>query len=185
MRSCRTQQRQRRGIETDAGPAETSEVFGRPAHCQECATVTVTLDVVARFPRSDTFTQYVPGFSVAANCAAEPAIAADVELVTVHDPPLLGPMPSPSALVVAGVTAVRVTPTAPAVVTVYVKVSEPPCDSEPLNVSSVGPFVLVFEESDGDRSNGLHAMLIADARASAIETRRGDLMELFSAAAVL
>jgi hypothetical protein len=58
------------------------------------------------------------------------------------------------------------------VVTVYVKVSEPPCESEPLNVSTVGPFVLEFEEFEGDRSNGLHATHIAETRASAIVNRR-------------
>jgi hypothetical protein len=58
------------------------------------------------------------------------------------------------------------------VVTVYVKVSEPPCESEPLNVSRVGPFVLGFVESEGDRSNGLHATHKAETRASAIVSRR-------------
>jgi hypothetical protein len=87
--------------------------------------------------------------------------------VTVHVPPLLDPIPSPSALVVAGVTAVRLTPTVPPVVTVYVKVSEPPCESEPLNVSRVGPpFVFEFEESEGDRSNSF-------SNYSASFTRRG------------
>jgi hypothetical protein len=109
-------------------------------------------------------------------------MAADVELVTEHVPPLLGPIPSPSGLVVAGVTAVRVTLTVPAVATVYVNVNDPPCKSEPLNVSVPGPDVLGVE---GDRSNGLHAATLrAEARASAIESRRLDLMQSLSAGAV-
>ena len=109
-------------------------------------------------------------------------MAADVELVTEHVPPLLGPMPRPSGLVVAGVTAVRVTLTVPAVVTVYVNVNEPPCASEPLKVSVLGPDVLGVE---GDKSNGLHAATLrAEARASATESRRWDLMQPLSARAV-
>jgi hypothetical protein len=108
----------------------------------------------------------VPGFWVADSCAAEPAIAADVEFVTEHVPPLFVPMPRLSGLVVAGVTAVNVTLTVPAVVTVYVNVSELPCDSEPLNVSVVGPVVV---EGEDELSNGLHAgMLITETMVSPI-----------------
>ena len=105
-------------------------------------------------------------------------MAADVEFVTVHVPPLLVPMPSPSALVVDGVTAVSVTLTVPAVVTAYVNVSEAPCESEPLKVSVVGPL-----ESEDELENGLvhAAALIAAARNSAIGSRREDFMDLVSA----
>jgi hypothetical protein len=103
--------------------------------------LTLTVDVVDRLPASDTLTQYVPGFTVAVSCAAEPATADDVEFVTEHAPLLAGPIPSPSALVVDGETDVSVTPTFPAAVTVNVKTTAPPGASEPLKESLVGPGV--------------------------------------------
>jgi hypothetical protein len=117
-----------------------------PTTFYECATVTVTVEAVVRLPRSETFTQYVPGFSVAVSCAVEPATAADVAFVTEHVPLLDGPTPSPSGLVVDGETEISVTPTLPAVVTVNVKTIEPFCASEPLNVSTVGVAVVESDE---------------------------------------
>jgi len=70
-------------------------------------TVTVTVDVVIRLPASETFTQKVPGFSVADSCGFPAAIAPDVELAIVQLPLLDGPTPSPSGLVVAGDTDVE------------------------------------------------------------------------------
>ncbi|HUC75845.1 MAG TPA: hypothetical protein VMS04_11170 [Vicinamibacterales bacterium] len=101
-------------------------------------TVTVTVDVVIRLPASETFTQKVPGFSVADSCGFPAAIAPDVELAIVQLPLLDGPTPSPSGLVVAGDTDVSVMATLPAVATENVKTSEPFGARVPLKVSVIG-----------------------------------------------
>ena len=100
-------------------------------------TVTVTVDAAIRLPASETFTQYVPGFSIADSCGFPAAIAPDVEFAIVQLPLLDGPTPSPSGLVVAGDTDVSVTATLPAVATENVKTSEPFGARVPLKVSVV------------------------------------------------
>jgi hypothetical protein len=100
-------------------------------------TVTVTFDVVARLPASETFTQQLPAFSVADSCGLPATVAPDVDVVIVQFPSLDCPTPSPSGPVVAGDTAVSVTATLPAVATENVKTSEPFGARGPLKVSVV------------------------------------------------
>jgi hypothetical protein len=133
--------------------------------------VTVTVDVVVRLPLSATLTQYVPGFSLAVSCAVPPATADEVELATVHEPLLDGPMPRPSGLSVGGATCVSVTATLPAVVTLNVNVADPPGATVPEKESVVGP---EFEGDDGELLKGLvHAEAVtAAARSSAVQRER-------------
>ena len=109
-------------------------------------------------PASETFTQYVPGFSVADSCGLPPAVAPEVAFAIVQVPLLDGPTPSPSGPVVAGDTVVSVTATLPDVDTENVKTSEPFGAREPLKVS----VVVLFEFDVGVPNKSLSALVQPD-----------------------
>ena len=125
----------------------------------------------------------MPALSVADSCGFPPAMAPDVEFAIVQVPPLDGPTPRPSGLVVAGETAVSVTATFPADATEKVKTSEPLGASAPLNVSVVA----VLDDGEDGLPNRLlsgfvHAEVIAiDARTRSDENSRRSLILPFSA----
>jgi hypothetical protein len=88
-------------------------------------------------------TQYEPGVPAIVICAADPALAAGVELVSEHVVVPLGvPRPRPTVAVDDGLRPANVTLILPACVTVKVNTFDPCTASVPENVS-VGISVVV------------------------------------------